>query len=185
MSRTKLLSLGLVVASVAITAPAQAGNYDGAYTVELNKTEIVRLSEPASAVIVGNPQIADVSVHSSDTVFVVGRGYGQTNLIVMNANGQTIMNADIQVTGSSAPGNVRLYSGNGRQTYNCAPYCQPSPILGDSVNFISQNTPDAPSIQNSSISGRSTPSQNIVGSAQETGANNVEYRPTRPDFLDD
>ena len=185
MSRTKILSLSFLVASVAITSPAQAGNYDGAYTVEINKTEIVRLSEPASAIIVGNPQIADVSVHSSDTVFVVGRGYGQTNLIVMNASGQTIMNADIQVTGSTVPGNVRLYSGNKRQTFNCAPYCQPSPILGDDSKFIGQNTADAPSIQNSTISGRSTVSQNMVGSAQETEANNVEYRPTRPDFLDD
>jgi len=46
------------------------------YSVSLNKTEIVRLPSAASAVIIGNPNIADVSVHASDTLFVIGRGFG-------------------------------------------------------------------------------------------------------------
>ncbi len=180
MSHSKTLQYSFLIAAIAISAPAQAGNYDGTYSVEINKTEIVRLSEPASAVIIGNPKIADVSVHSSDTVFVVGRGYGLTNLIVMNASGETIMNADIQVTGSSAPGNVRLYSGDMRKTYNCAPYCQPAPIIGDSIEFIAVNTADQPAIQTSTISSSSTPSQNMIGSATETAANSIEDLPPKP-----
>jgi len=50
------------------------------YKVELNKTEIVRLPGAAASVIIGNPKIADVTVQSSDVLFVVGRGFGETNL---------------------------------------------------------------------------------------------------------
>jgi len=64
---------------------------------ELNKTEIVRLPGPATSIIVGNPKIADVTVQASDLLFVVGRGYGETNLIILDNQGNTMMNADLQV----------------------------------------------------------------------------------------
>lgn len=164
----KIVRQSVFISALLMGSTAYAGNASGPYSVELNKTEIVRLSEPASAIIIGNPKIADVSVHSSDIILVVGRGYGQTNLLVLNAAGDTIVNADIQVTGTSSAGNVRLYSGRVRETYSCAPYCQPSPILGDSVEFISLNTPEAPEISTVSIAGSRTSSQSIVGMAVET-----------------
>jgi len=39
------------------------------YSVELNKTELVRLNQSANAVVIGNPSVADVSVHSDRTLF--------------------------------------------------------------------------------------------------------------------
>jgi len=71
------LGLGLLTGSLA--SPALAGSTES-YKVELNKTEIVRLPGAAASVIIGNPKIADVTVQSSDLLFVVGRGYGETNL---------------------------------------------------------------------------------------------------------
>ena len=154
--------------SLSLGLTAQANDLSGAYTVELNSTEIVRLSESASAVIVGNPKIADVSIHSSNTIFVVGRGYGVTNLIVLNSSGDTMVNANIQVTAATTPGNVRLYAGADRRSYSCAPYCLPSPILGDAPEFITQNTPEAPEIATTSISGSNSSNQTIVGMAVTT-----------------
>jgi len=78
-----------------LSAPAFAA--DGLYSVQINKTEVLRLPAPASAVIIGNPEIADVSIHSADTVFVVGKGYGETNLLILDKNGNTMMSSDIQV----------------------------------------------------------------------------------------
>jgi len=98
----------------------------------------------AGAVVIGNPDIADVSVHSANTIFVVGRGYGETNLVVLNAAGQKIMDADIQ---------VRIYNGADRSTYSCAPYCQPSPVLGDSPQFIGSNQGRGTAINNNVASG--------------------------------
>ena len=178
------MKLGAAMSAFLFSVPAQAGDFSGAYSVELNKTEVVRLSEPAAAVIVGNPKIADVSVHSSDTMFVLGRGYGQTNLIVLNADGDTIMNADIQVVSPNSAGAVRVFAGKERETYSCAPYCLPSPVLGDAVQFVVLNTPEAPEINTTTISGPSTRPQNIVGVAVESEPDFSEDDPRRPYFPD-
>ncbi len=133
------LFIGLGVIAVSAATPAQAGNTQN-YTVELNKTEIVRLPGAASSIVVGNPKIADVTVQSSDLIFVVGRGYGETNLIVLDAGGNTMMNANLQVVNTLPRNGVRLYNGGARETYSCIPFCGPSPVLGDQGDFIADNT---------------------------------------------
>ena len=133
------LYIGLGVLAASASIPAHAGGTQS-YTVELNKTEIVRLPGAASSIIVGNPKIADVTVQSSDLIFVVGRGYGETNLIILDAQGNTMMNADLQVVNTLPDNGVRLYNGKNRETYSCIPFCGPSPVLGDTRGFISGNT---------------------------------------------
>lgn len=131
------------------TPSAMAGMHGASYNVELNKMQVLHLSQPAGAIIVGNPEIADVSVHSSDTIFLVGRGYGETNILILNGAGETVMNADVQVINTLSRNGVRLYNGaDARRTYSCAPYCQPAPVLGDEGAFIGQNTKGAPAINN-------------------------------------
>ena len=134
----KTTGLMLIAGCLAMTSPAIAG--DEVYKVELNKTEIVRLPGAASSIIVGNPKIADVSVQSVDTIFVVGRGYGETNLIVLDANGNTMMDTSLQVVNTLSSHGVRLYNAKSRETYSCIPYCGPSPVLGDDPEFINGNT---------------------------------------------
>ena len=65
------LFIGLSFIATSAVTPAHAGNAE-TYTVELNKTEILRLPGAAAAIIIGNPKIADVTVQSSDLLFVVG-----------------------------------------------------------------------------------------------------------------
>ena len=107
MSLKSLLALAVVTVTPSI---AHAGS-GGHYSVELNKTEVVYLPANAGAVVIGNPEIADVSVHSANTIFVVGRGYGETNLIVLDAAGHKIMDADIQVVNNLPASGVRIYNG--------------------------------------------------------------------------
>ena len=133
------LFIGLGAIAMGTPSPAEAGS-STSYKVELNKTEIVRLPGAAASVIVGNPKIADVTVQSSDLIFVVGRGYGETNLIILDQNGNTMMDADLQVVNSLPRSGVRLYNGKDRETYSCIPYCGPSPVLGDNPEFIGNNT---------------------------------------------
>lgn len=153
MSFKAILALGVL----ALTPfAALAGSANGHYSVELNKTEVVYLPANAGAVVIGNPEIADVSVHSANTIFVVGRGYGETNLVVLNAAGHKIMDADIQVVNNLPSHGVRLYNGKERETYSCVPYCQPAPVLGDSQQFIGSNQGSSTAINNNVASG--TPS---------------------------
>lgn len=138
-SRRTALICASVLATALIAPAAVAG--DGLYSVQLNKTEILRLPADAGTVIVGNPEIADVSIHAANTIFVVGKGYGETNLIILDKNGNTMMSSDIQVITPQSQNQVRIFnSGQGRQTFNCGPNCNPSPTLGDSQAFIEGNT---------------------------------------------
>ena len=129
------------------------------YQVDLNKTQLVHLPDAAAAIVIGNPDIADVSVHSSNTLFVLGRGYGATNMIVLNSAGHTIMNANIRVGAGGEASNVRVFNGSfhGRHTYSCTPYCEAAPMLGDEVQFRSVYTPESQPIINSVASGASAP----------------------------
>ncbi len=139
------------------------------FNVSLNKTEIVRLPQTAAAIVVGNPDIADVSVHSSDTIFIVGRGYGDTNVIVLNAAGETVMNANVHVSSPTSHKNVRVFGGNSqmRATYNCSPYCQPAPILGDAAEFIEANSPKGTQITNTFAGGTALSNPATLGNVTD------------------
>lgn len=139
-SLSKMAATALLLTATAIAPAALASDNGQVYRVELNKTSILNLPGRASTVLIGNPDIADVTVQALDTLFVVGRGYGETNLIVMDAQGKTMLNVDVQVVNTLSSHGVRLYNARSRQTYSCAPYCQPSPVLGDQPEFISANS---------------------------------------------
>jgi len=127
------------MAFMPLTSQAQIYSQGQKYTVDINKTQIMHLPAPASAIVVGNTAIADVSVHSSNLLFIVGRGYGVTNVIVLNDLGQTIMEADIQVkNGNSNTGKRIMMVGQGWRSYECSPFCQPAPVLSDNPGFVAQ-----------------------------------------------
>ena len=147
---TSLLASNLAIAAplllgAAIFAPSAVASE----TVVLKKTHMVRLPRPASTVIVGDPAIADVSVHSDNIIFLLGRGYGETDLLVLDAYGDIIMQSDISVVGASYRNRVNLINvGEGRESYNCSPNCEPSPKLGDNGEFISNFSSAEAPIQN-------------------------------------
>jgi hypothetical protein len=76
-------------------------------------------------VVVGNPQVADVTVVDSHTVFVSGRGYGQTDVVVLDSLGRTLYAGDVFVGGQSG-GRVSVWRGGERTDMACAPGCEVS-----------------------------------------------------------
>ena len=152
----------------AVIAPPQLTK---TYSVGLNKTEIVRLPVSASAILVGNPAVADVSIHSADTFFVIGRSYGETNIIILDKLGHTILDANIQVTNALPRNGIRVfYGGSQRETYNCTPNCTAAPVLGDTPEFIAANSAAASEIVNTIALG--TPSNSI--SENDLNASNLD-----------
>ena len=61
----------------------------------------MKLPEKVSTIVVGNPLIADVAVQSGGLVVVTGKGYGSTNLIVLDRTGSVLMERSIVVRGPS------------------------------------------------------------------------------------
>jgi Pilus formation protein N terminal region len=98
--------------------------------VELDQARIYRLAAPASTIVIGNPSIADATLQDSQTLIVTGRAYGQTNLIVLDEQGETI--TDVQLAVLAASENlVTVYKGVKRQSLSCLPDCQPAAVPGD------------------------------------------------------
>ena len=103
----------------------------GGVSVGIDTSTPVHLSRGASSVFIGNPAIADVYIQSDKLVFLSGRSFGTTNLIALDAQGNTIMNVPITVVAARGE-TVTLQRGPaGRISYACSGQCEPTPMPGD------------------------------------------------------
>ena len=108
--------------ALCLAAPAAA---DAGIQVEMNKAKIVKLARPADTIVVGNPLIADAAVQDASTIILTGKGFGVTNLVILDSNGNPIVDAQVTVVRQSAS-SVRVYRRADIQTLSCTPYCESS-----------------------------------------------------------
>ncbi len=102
--------------------------------IVLDQAEVVKLPEHIGTIVVGNPLIADVSVQSGGLLVVTGKGYGRTNVIVLDRSGNVLLERVVQVQG---PRNVVVvYRGADRESYSCEPKCERRITLGDAQPFF-------------------------------------------------
>jgi hypothetical protein len=126
--------LAAVAALLAIAVqPATAA--ETVVNVLIDQATLVRLERPAAEIVVGNPSIADVSVQSGKVLVVTGKSFGETNLIVMDADGKVFVSRRLVVQ-EPRTGFVTMYRGSARQTLHCAPYCTPPLVIGDSPDVF-------------------------------------------------
>ena len=128
--------LFVIVALLAISADQCATAAKNDVEVIIDEATLVRLDRPAAEIVVGNPSIADVSVQSGKTLVVTGKSFGETNLIVMDADGKVVVNRTLIVQ-EPRTGFVTLYKGASRQTLHCAPHCTPPLVIGDDKKYFS------------------------------------------------
>src|SRR5258708_2504189 len=79
-----------------------------AISLDVNKSQIVRLARPARDVLVANPAVADIVLRSADTAFVIGRRVGETNVFFFDGEGHQIDALDLTVTFDSGAVNAVL-----------------------------------------------------------------------------
>ncbi|WP_417688718.1 pilus assembly protein N-terminal domain-containing protein [Roseibium sp.] len=115
---------------MAVLLFAQTADAEGPVSVTVDRAKVFRIEEPASTVIVGNPAIADVSMHDRNTVVVTGKAYGSTNLVILDAANEPIIDEVIIVTATDENA-VAVTRRTNRTTYSCAPACEPILRLGD------------------------------------------------------
>ena len=113
--------VGLAVAGLAGAASAQSRNI----TLEIDRTQRIQLNGAAGSVVVGNPQIADVTVVDANTLVVIGKGYGVTEVVAMDGIGRTLFQGEIAVTAGST-GAVRVWRGGQATEMACGQTCAPS-----------------------------------------------------------
>jgi hypothetical protein len=129
--RVQAMAMALV-AAVLQAGPAAAGD---TVEVAIDQAKVLKLPDRVGTIVVGNPMIADVSVQSGGMLVVTGKGYGRTNVIVLDRAGNMLLEQTVQVQG---PGDdvVVVYRGGERESYSCAPKCERRITLGDAPAYF-------------------------------------------------
>ena len=123
---TSALTLAFFYTSAAIAAQE--------LIIKTDQTQLINVSGSPGAVIIGNPSIADATVHG-EKIFVHGRAFGSTNLIILDQNGNQLTSLDITVQ-LGGLNNVALYKAGVRYSYVCAPNCESTLQPGDQVDWF-------------------------------------------------
>jgi pilus assembly protein CpaC len=102
-----ILGLALAMASAvgSIEASAQAQpqiemqelRHAGEFHVPLNKSQILRLDQPFTDLLVGNAEVADVLALTNRSIYVLGKAPGSTNLTIYGPGKQLIAVVDLVV----------------------------------------------------------------------------------------
>ena len=134
MSPRVLLLLALVAAApaAALAAPAAPASPPppGMLTVVIDQAKVAQLPAGTRTLVVGNPAIADVTMLKGGGVMVVtGKGYGLTNLIALDVQGNIIDEKNIEV--EPARSVLVVQRGSERESYWCNPLCMPTVQVGD------------------------------------------------------
>ena len=127
---------GLVLASaltVGASQPALPDSRD--VVVAMDQAMMLRLERSAAEVVVGNPSIADVAIQDSKVLVLTGKSFGETNLIVLDAQGKVIINRRV-VVAEPRSGYVTVYHGTRRETLQCSPNCGTPLVIGDDPSYF-------------------------------------------------
>ena len=108
-----LLALITLVFGAGSVRAADTGNIIG---VAVDHARILEIDRPAATVIVGNPAIVDIEVLSSERLVLTGKNYGITNVVILDASGDTILDEQVAVQTFEAS-TVRVYRQANRITY--------------------------------------------------------------------
>ena len=120
------ITLFSVAAAAAVTVLAGANTARAeALVVPLDHSARLKIAGAAQSVVVGNPTVADVTVVDSHTLFVSGRGYGVTDVVVLDGAGRTLYSTEV-VVGVAHTGRVSVFRGAERTDMACSPNCQVS-----------------------------------------------------------
>ncbi|MBO6813985.1 MAG: pilus assembly protein N-terminal domain-containing protein [Rhizobiaceae bacterium] len=131
----KLIATLFLAASTGLLSglPSAAEQVSNSVVVTVDQAKIFRVSRPAGTIIIGNPAIVDATVEDDQTLVLTGRSFGVTNLIVLDPNGDAIVDQQVTVRGHEF-NTVRIYRGGlSRETMACATGspCEPTLTIGD------------------------------------------------------
>ena len=122
-----------IIFAATLGAPAQADTV----TVNVDQAQVMKLPDRVATIVIGNPLIADATLQSGGVLVITGKGYGATNLLALDRDGQVVMDKTVQVLGAASSNLVVVYKGVERESYSCAPECERRITLGDSPGYFS------------------------------------------------
>lgn len=91
--------------------------------VYMNNARVLKLDRPVSKVIIGNSEVADATVADAKTIVVTGRSYGSTNIVLLDSDGNALLDERIIVSIDES-NTVRLFKSTARTVLSCTPNCE-------------------------------------------------------------
>lgn len=133
MSRRIAITISLLAAAcggagACFVASAQAAP-DTHFTVAVDRARAIPLQMPAAGVAIGNPEVASVTIQNDHLLFLTGRSIGETNVVVVDRAGRTILDRVVQVVANES-GAVVVTRGVKVERLHCAPVCSPEETPG-------------------------------------------------------
>lgn len=114
-------------ATLLAAGPAHAAGV----SIAMDEVRTVTFPKSVSTIYVGNPSIADINMIDSRHAFILGKGYGNTNMLALDQDGKQVSNTYISVL-AREDATVTLQKGSNRVTYSCAArHCEATPQPGD------------------------------------------------------
>lgn len=115
-------SFTLAALLVAWTVDAAAQSRPVALPLASGQAQSLSLDSAVRDVVVGDPEIADVSLVNERTLVVLGKRPGVTSLLIFGAGGRPLTDRQIVVSEGGA-GSVTVYRGAATSTYACGRQC--------------------------------------------------------------
>lgn len=117
------LAIGVLLLQSCLVAGAVRAEDGDMLRVYMDHARVLKLDRPVSKVIVGNAEVADATVADAKTIVLTGRNFGTTNLVLLDADGNAIVDERILV--SIDEGNtVRVFRQTERSVLSCTPICE-------------------------------------------------------------
>lgn len=121
--RSIKLCYAFCLAAAGFAVPMTASAEQDMLRVYMDHARVLKLDRPVSKVIVGNAKVADATVADPQTIVLTGRSFGTTNLVLLDAQGNAIVDERILV--SIDEGNtVRVFKATSRSVLSCTPNCE-------------------------------------------------------------
>ena len=111
---------------LSIAPLAAQGRGSSQFEVRLDHASLIRLPPNTATIVLGNPQVADITPQPNGTYVVTGRAYGSTNLIAQNEQGEAVATFVLRVLPNFDPGQLTVQRGMATELLNCLPRCMPA-----------------------------------------------------------
>jgi hypothetical protein len=100
-------------------------------SVPMDEVRMISFPRAIATVYVGNTVIAEVNMVDARHGFLLGKTFGETNMIALDASGHQVANDHITVFGRRM-GAITLNRGPLQYNYTCtAAHCETQPVPGD------------------------------------------------------
>jgi hypothetical protein len=125
------LGVALVVPLLAVPgqAPAAPIELDSSITVVADHATMVALPGDPATVVIGNALFADLTLRKG-MVFIHGRQFGTTNVIVLDKDNTELANFELHVVRGGSQ-NLTVYKAGSAFSHVCAPVCESALQVGD------------------------------------------------------